>query len=137
MTDNSNLLIANNKIAPITNTKGTSIQIPTSNRKACGLDWAESSWIRWIYVVFWWWLNPILNIGYKRQLTENDLFDVSSNDECSQLLNKLERVWEKNENKYEYINIWKIIVKTFWKESLIGGLILLPYIGTKIAQPLF
>ncbi|CAF4657588.1 unnamed protein product, partial [Rotaria sp. Silwood2] len=137
MTDNNNLLIGNNKIAPITNPKETSIQIPTSNRRACGLDWAESSWIRWIYVIFWWWLNPILNIGYKRQLTENDLFDVSSNDECSHLLNKLEKVWEQNENKYEYINIWKIIVKTFWKECLTSGLILLPYLGTKIAQPLF
>ncbi|CAF0946034.1 unnamed protein product [Rotaria sordida] len=136
MTDNSNLRTANNKIPPIINTKEISVQIPTSNRKPCGLDWAESSWIRWIYVVFWWWLNPILNIGYKRQLTEDDLFDVSPNDECSQLLNRLERVWEKNENKYGYITIWKIIVKTFWQECLIAGLILLPYIGTKLAQPL-
>ncbi|CAF1189317.1 unnamed protein product [Rotaria sordida] len=136
MTDNSNLRTANNKIPPIINTKEISVQIPTNNRKPCGLDWAESSWIRWIYVVFWWWLNPILNIGYKRQLTEDDLFEVSPNDECSQLLNRLERVWEKNENKYGYITIWKIIVKTFWQECLIPGLILLPYIGTKLAQPL-
>ena len=52
-------------------------QIPCSYRKACGLDWAESSWRRWIYVALWSWLNPILNLGYKRQLTEDDLFDLS------------------------------------------------------------
>ncbi|CAF5042580.1 unnamed protein product, partial [Rotaria sp. Silwood1] len=62
----------------------------SSHRKPCRLDWAESSWTRWIYVIFWWWLNPILNIGSKRKLIEDDLFDVSPNDECSQLLKKLE-----------------------------------------------
>ena len=136
MTDNRNMLTVNNKIAPTTDINEISIPISHHSRKPCGLDWAQSSWIRWIYVVFWWWLNPILNIGYKRKLTEDDLFDLSPNDECGQLLKKLETVWEKNENKYEYINTWKIIVKTFWKECLIIGLILFPYIGVKIAQPL-
>ncbi|CAF2902537.1 unnamed protein product [Rotaria sp. Silwood2] len=132
MTDNSNI-----PTARVSNRNATSIPIFSSHRNVSGLDWAESSWIRWIHVAFWSWLNPILNIGYKRQLTENDLFELSSNDECGQLLKKLETVWEQNENKYEYINIWKLIAKTFWKECLIAGLILFPYIATQIAQPLF
>ena len=63
-------------------------------------------------------VNPIFNIGYKRPLTDDDLFDVSSKDECSLLLKKFETVWEEYEHKHEYISTWKIIIQTFWKESL-------------------
>jgi ATP-binding cassette subfamily C (CFTR/MRP) protein 4 len=131
MTDNNNLPTANNK-TEITDNNEISITIPSSHRKPCGLDWAESSWIRWIYVAFWCWLNPIFNSGYKRKLTEDDLFDLSPNDECGRLLKKLETVWEKHED----INTWKIIVKTFWKEILIIGLLFLPLVGARIVQPL-
>ncbi len=80
MPNNSNMLTVNNKLALTTDINQISIPISSSYRKACCLDQAESSWIRWIYVAFWSWLNPILNIGYKRQLTEDDLFDLSPND---------------------------------------------------------
>jgi ATP-binding cassette subfamily C (CFTR/MRP) protein 4 len=126
MTNNNEL-----PLAKIDN-NGISVTISSNHRKPCGLDWAESSWIRWIYVIFWSWLNPILNIGYKRKLTEDDLFDVSPKDECSRLLNKLDVVWKT----YEDINTWKIILKTFWKEFLTIYLIIFPYLGLKIAQPL-
>ena len=131
------MLTSSNKVAVIKDNTDTSIPISTNRRKPCALDWAESSWIRWIYVAFWWWLNPILDTGYKRPLTEEDLFDVSPNDECSQLLKKLETVCKQHESKNEAINIQKVLVKTFWKESLMAGLILIPYAGVKIAQPLF
>jgi hypothetical protein len=65
----------------------------------------------------------LVKSSYKRQLTENDLFDLSPKDECNQLLKKIERVWDENEHKYQYVNIWKIIIKTFWKEYLMSGLI--------------
>jgi ATP-binding cassette subfamily C (CFTR/MRP) protein 4 len=132
MTDNNN-----KTTTTTTDNNGISIGISSSHRSPCGLDWAESSWKRWIYVAFWWWLNPILNIGYKRKLTEDDLFDLSPNDECGRSLKKLETVWEKYENNYEYINTWKIIAKAFWKDALIINLILFPYLGLKISQPLF
>ncbi|UJR07994.1 hypothetical protein I4U23_012273 [Adineta vaga] len=112
------------------------MSISTNQRKPCRLDWAESSCLRWIYVVFWWWLNPILKISSQRQLTDDDLFDLSSNDDCSCLLNKLEIVWNKYENRYQQINTWKIIAKTFWKDTLQTGLILFPYFLAKVAQPL-
>ncbi|CAF1654603.1 unnamed protein product, partial [Adineta ricciae] len=97
---------------------------------------AESSVLRWIHVLLWSWLNPILTIGYKRQITDDDLFEVSLNDECSQLLAKFEGVWEQHEKQYEYVSTWKTIIQTFWKPILIAGLIYIPYIGVKIAQPL-
>jgi ABC-type multidrug transport system fused ATPase/permease subunit len=126
-----------NKIAPSKSINEVSISIPCNNRKDCGLDWAESSWTRWIYVVSWSWINPILNISSKRQLTDDDLFNLSTKDECSHLLNRIENVWKINQNKSKYINIWTIIIKTYWKEYLIAGLISLPAISAQIAQPLF
>ncbi|CAF4078806.1 unnamed protein product, partial [Adineta steineri] len=105
----------------------------SDQRKPNALDWAESSWLRWIHVALWTWINPILTIGHKQQLTEDDLFEVSSNDECNHLLNRLETIWEKN----IHMDTWKVLIKTFWKNWLFSGLILLPYIAAKIAQPLF
>ncbi|CAF4338769.1 unnamed protein product, partial [Adineta steineri] len=87
----------------------------SDHRKPNALDWAESSWLRWIHVAFWTWINPILTIGHKQQLTEDDLFE------------------EKN----IHMDTWKVLIKTFWKNWLFSGLILLPYIAAKIAQPLF
>ncbi|CAF4225794.1 unnamed protein product, partial [Adineta steineri] len=127
MTDN-----INTATAASTHTKETSIPILSDNRKPCALDWAESSWIRWIYVILWSWLNPILNIGYKRELTIDDLYDVSSNDECGLFLKKLETALEKHES----MGTFKIIIKVFSKECFLVGLILFPYIAIKIAQPL-
>ena len=135
MTDNNNLPAANKKTI-LTDNNEISVTISSSHRKPCGLDWAQSSWIRWIYVVFWWWLNPILSRGYTHKLTDDDLFDLSPNDECGQLLKKLESVWEKYEDKYGDINTGKIIVKTFWKAILTSGLTFFPLIGARIVQPL-
>ncbi|CAF1164650.1 unnamed protein product, partial [Didymodactylos carnosus] len=114
----------------------TSTMKPTSHRKFCGLDWAQSSWKRWIYVAFWWWLNPILNTGYKRGLTDDDLFDLSRNDDCGQLLKKIEIEWEKYEKKHEHVNTWKIVIKAFWKEALVVVLMSFPFAGIKVVQPL-
>ena len=114
-----------------------SIPIPTNLRKPCGLDWAQSHWTRWIYVILWLWLNPILKLGNQRPLTEEDLFELSPTDESSRLLNKFEINWEKFEKENESANTWKIVAKTFWKECFLVGLILFPYIGARVAQPLF
>ncbi|CAF1443909.1 unnamed protein product [Adineta steineri] len=119
------------------NNNDCTMTISSTQRTPCGLDRAESSWLRWLSVAFWWWVNPIINIGSKRQLTDNDLFDLSSKDECNQLLKKLETVWEAYENKSEHIKTWKIVAKTFWKDIVRIGLVLLPYLALKIAQPLF
>ncbi|CAF4508011.1 unnamed protein product, partial [Didymodactylos carnosus] len=80
---------------------------------------------------------PILNIGYKRSLTDDDLFDLSPNDECRLLLKRFETKWEKWENEHGgYANTWKIVSLTFSKEFLITGLMFLPSVAIRIAQPL-
>ncbi|CAF1620969.1 unnamed protein product, partial [Adineta ricciae] len=101
-------------------------------RQVNGLDWAESSIFHWFHVIFWTWINPILTIGHKRELTEDDLFEVSSKDECQHLLNRITKIWDEN----IHLDTWKVLIKTFWKNFLISGVILFPYTATKIAQPL-
>lgn len=81
-------------------------------------------------------VKPILNIGFEHDLTEEDLCEISPNDECGQLLKKLESVWEKYENQYNVVSTWKIIIETFWREFSIGGILLIPLICVRIAQPL-
>ncbi|CAF4073539.1 unnamed protein product [Rotaria sordida] len=40
------------------------------------LEWAESSSTRFLHVLCWWWIKPMLYVGYKRQLTVDDLDDI-------------------------------------------------------------
>ncbi|CAF0818180.1 unnamed protein product [Adineta steineri] len=42
------------------------------------LEWAESSWTRWLHLLCWWWISPTLSEGSKRLLTENDLDNLPS-----------------------------------------------------------
>ncbi|CAF1158273.1 unnamed protein product [Rotaria sordida] len=61
----------------------------SKQRQSCRLDWAESSWTRWIQIPLMLWITPILSLGNKRMLVEDDLSDLSVNDKCSLLLNRV------------------------------------------------
>jgi len=41
--------------------------------------------------IFFWWLNPIFGVGYKRQLEQEDLFQVCPQDEAETVGNRLEK----------------------------------------------
>lgn len=101
------------------------------NRKPSRLEWAESSWTRWIHVVFWSWLNPILNLGYKTTLTDDDLDDLPRQDKCSVLWKKL-LIYNWSET-----TTWRIIFRAFGKETFYQSLIVLPFVGVRLAQSLF
>jgi ATP-binding cassette subfamily C (CFTR/MRP) protein 4 len=100
-------------------------------RQSSRLEWAESSWTRLLHVLCWWWLNPILSLGYKRQLTENDLGDIPHVDKTLVLLDRL--------HSYDWSSTttWAIIYKEFGKEYIFASLFFLPFFITCIAQPLF
>lgn len=102
----------------------------TEQRQSCRLDWAQSSWTRWLHVIFWWWIHPILSLGHKRDLVDDDLDELSPNDASSVLLNKLDC------DNVQWTTTWRMIAGAFWKESLAVGLLLLPYMAVRIAQPL-
>lgn len=55
-----------------------------------------------------WWINPVLQVAYKRSLTGNDLDGLRHNDKDSILLNKLRfYTWTAN------TLTWKVIIKVF------------------------
>ena len=94
------------------------------------LEWTESSWIRWPYLLFWCWIIPLLSTGYKRSLTKNDLDGLPHNDKSSILLNRLQSYdWNST-------STWKIIFKEFWKDYIFDGILFLPFLITRIVQPL-
>ena len=100
------------------------------HRQSSGLEWAESSWTRFLHVLCWTWINPIFSLGYKRQLTENDLDDVPHFDKALLLLHRL--------RSYDWSSTptWKIIAKEFWKDYIFASLFFFPYMVACISQPL-
>jgi ATP-binding cassette subfamily C (CFTR/MRP) protein 4 len=94
------------------------------------LEWAESSWTRLLHVLCYSWLNPIFYLGYKRQLTENDLGDAPHIDKSLVLLERL--------HSYDWSSTttWTIVWKEFWKEYIFANRSYVLFIIASIAQPL-
>ena len=94
------------------------------------LEWAESSWTRLLHVLCWWWLNPVLSLAYKRQLTEYDLDDIPHVDNSLLLLDRL--------HSYDWSSTttWTIVFQEFWKDYIFACLAFVPYFTACIAQPL-
>ncbi|CAF3075845.1 unnamed protein product [Rotaria sp. Silwood2] len=99
-------------------------------RHSSRLEWTESSWTRFLHMVFWCWVNPILLLGYKQQLNENDLDDVPHVDKSSLLLDRL--------NSYDWSTSTtsRIVINEFWKDYIFANLFLIPTLIVRIAQPL-
>ncbi|CAF3075865.1 unnamed protein product [Rotaria sp. Silwood2] len=99
-------------------------------RQSSRLEWAESSYARLLHVLCWSWIYPILSLGHKRELTENDLDDTPHVDKISVLLDRL--------HSYDWSSTttWKIVNKEFGKDYIFANLALLPFLISCIAQPL-
>ena len=104
-------------------------------RQSSRFDWAHSSIFRFFHVLFWWWVNPILSLGYKRELTDEDLDELSVNDRCSRLLNKL-NYYSDNDIWLTNTTTWCIILRAFWKQCIFVIFLLIPYNASRVAQPL-
>ncbi|CAF0886159.1 unnamed protein product [Rotaria sp. Silwood1] len=94
------------------------------------LEWAESSWTRFLYVLCWWWMKPLLYVAYKRSLTVDDLDDIPHVDKAMLLLDRLSAY------DWSLTTTWNIVWKEFGKEYIFASLFLIPYLITCIAQPL-
>ena len=99
-------------------------------QQSSSLEHAESSWTRYLHILCWWWINPLLSLGNRRQLTESDLDDPPYNDKTSILLDRLDSYnWSSS-------TTWMIIMKEFWKDYLYTGLYNFPFVFASIVQPL-
>jgi len=52
-------------------------------------------------IVFFWWMNPLLGEGYKKDLEMEDLYEARKEDESEYLGDKLEKEWKKELEKSE------------------------------------
>ena len=104
-------------------------------RRSSRFDWAHASPFRFFHVLFWSWLNPILSLSYQRELSDEDLDDLSADDKCNVLLEKLDH-YSENRTWLTNTTTWNIILRAFWKECVFVIFLLVPYNATRVAQPL-
>ncbi|XP_020821464.1 LOW QUALITY PROTEIN: ATP-binding cassette sub-family C member 4 [Phascolarctos cinereus] len=91
--------------------------------------------------IFFWWLNPLFQIGHKRRLEEDDMYSVLPEDRSKTLGEELQGYWDKEvlkaEKEARKPSLTKAIIKCYWKPYLILGLFTLIEESTKIVQPVF
>ncbi|UJR19302.1 hypothetical protein I4U23_022431 [Adineta vaga] len=117
---------------PLLNSKNNSPeQSVPRQRQPSRLEWAESSWIRLWYIISWQWINPLLSLGYKTTLSEEDLDDLPNQEKCSVLYDMI-----KN-SQTEHEKTFIIFRRVFWKRYLLVTSLRLPIMIFVIAQPLF
>ncbi|XP_027711485.1 multidrug resistance-associated protein 4 [Vombatus ursinus] len=91
--------------------------------------------------IFFWWLNPLFQIGHKRRLEEDDMYSLLPEDRSKTLGEELQGYWDKEvlraEKESRKPSLTKAIIKCYWKPYLILGLFTLIEESTKIVQPIF
>ena len=106
---------------------------PDINRQCSNssrLEWAESSWTRWLHVLCWWWMSPVLKVGSERSLIDDNLDPLPHVDKSSILLMRIQS------QDWTTISTWKIVANIFWKDYIHVALLCIPYLIVRIAQPL-
>ncbi|KAM4537961.1 ATP-binding cassette subfamily C member 4-like [Fundulus diaphanus] len=91
--------------------------------------------------IFFWWLNPLFCIGYKRRLEEEDMYEVLHEDRSEVLGQELQRYWElevrKATKEMRTPGLTKVIVQCYWKSYGLLGLFTLFEEAIKVTQPVF
>ncbi|XP_074155461.1 LOW QUALITY PROTEIN: ATP-binding cassette sub-family C member 4 [Sminthopsis crassicaudata] len=91
--------------------------------------------------IFFWWLNPLFQIGHKRRLEEDDMYSVLPEDRSKALGEELQGYWDKEvlraEKESRKPSLTKAIIKCYWKSYLILGIFTLVEESTKVVQPIF
>ncbi|XP_033954626.1 ATP-binding cassette sub-family C member 4-like [Pseudochaenichthys georgianus] len=91
--------------------------------------------------IFFWWLNPLFRIGYKRKLEEEDMYDVLTEDRSKNLGQDLRRYWDaeiqKATKELRPPSLTKCIIKCYWKPYGVLGIFTLIEEVIKVVQPVF
>ncbi|XP_076453870.1 ATP-binding cassette sub-family C member 4-like isoform X2 [Babylonia areolata] len=96
----------------------------------------------WISRVLFWWLNPLMKKGHKKELSEEDLFSVVPQDSADHLSVGLEREWqrelqkEKDSGGTHKPSLLKALARLFGLRYLLLGLIVLTEESVRVVQPL-
>ncbi|XP_061082797.1 multidrug resistance-associated protein 4 [Conger conger] len=91
--------------------------------------------------VFFCWLNPLFRIGYKRKLSEDDMYHVLPEDRSERLGEELQRHWDQEVQQaakdLRKPKLTKAIIKCYWKPYAVIGIFTLIEEVTKVIQPVF
>ncbi|XP_047611777.1 ATP-binding cassette sub-family C member 4-like [Phacochoerus africanus] len=89
--------------------------------------------------LFFWWLTPLLRVGYKRRLEEDDMYSVLPEDRSARLGEELRGYWDRESSRAEKDarepSLTKAIIKCYWKPYLVLGVFTFLEEGTRIVQP--
>lgn len=91
--------------------------------------------------IFFWWLNPLFTIGYKRRLEEEDMYEVLQEDRSEVLGQELQRYWDKELQKatkeMRTPRLAKVIMQCYWKSYGVLGIFTFIEEAIRVTQPLF
>ncbi|XP_045158220.2 ATP-binding cassette sub-family C member 4-like [Mercenaria mercenaria] len=88
----------------------------------------------------YWWMNPIFKKGYTRRLEEDDMYNVTRDEDSKYLGDELEREWQKETRRYQDSGknpcLFKSLFRTFGFSYILYGILLLFEEATIIIQPI-
>ena len=90
---------------------------------------------RWLSYIFFSYFNPICRIGSKRQLNNEDLFAVPSQEVARTLTDRLEKEWHKELAKGERGWLVRAYVRTFWRIWCFTSLLYLIELVLQVMEP--
>ncbi|GLD64868.1 multidrug resistance-associated protein 4-like protein [Lates japonicus] len=89
--------------------------------------------------IFFWWLNPLFKIGYKRRLEEDDMYEVLTEDRSDRLGQDLQRYWDLEVQRatkdMRTPRLTKVIIRCYWKSYAVLGFFTLVEEVIKVVQP--
>uniref|UniRef100_A0A3Q4AMX3 Cystic fibrosis transmembrane conductance regulator n=1 Tax=Mola mola TaxID=94237 RepID=A0A3Q4AMX3_MOLML len=89
--------------------------------------------------IFFWWLNPLFRIGYKRRLDEDDMYEVLQEDGSERLGQDLKGYWDREvqtaAKDLRKPQLSKAIVKCYWRSYSVLGIFTLVEEVIKLVQP--
>lgn len=74
-------------------------------------------------IVFLWWLQDVLRLGYKRPLTDNDVLPLLEDFKAEMLIEKAEKYWldelKKSQLKNRKPRLWRALIRLIpWRSGL-------------------
>ncbi|XP_063068367.1 multidrug resistance-associated protein 4 isoform X2 [Engraulis encrasicolus] len=89
--------------------------------------------------IFFWWLNPLFSIGYKRRLEENDMYRVLPEDGSQRLGDELQSYWDQEVRKaakeMRDPSLTKAIIRCYWRPYAVLGIFNFVEEAIKVIQP--
>ncbi|RZB40881.1 ABC tran domain containing protein, partial [Asbolus verrucosus] len=84
------------------------------------------------------WELPIFLKGFKKELTEDDLYAPLKQYESKRLGDKLEQLWQEEEDFREHPSLWRALIRMFGLEFIVYGIVFYSVdVCVIILQPIF